>query len=176
MTLPTPWVGAGLGIGVVFGLAAVVAAGLSDAFADPDSTSPQSPVVAWKYDRRYATVVGLVAGLVAGLVFGLVAVLEFGLVTGLLLGLGFGLATGVGFGLAASRVWSSTLAIAQLTREWNTPMHFMSFLDDARERNVLRTVGPVYQFRHARLQDRLAAEADSCLRLPEPSRPLGHAS
>jgi hypothetical protein len=33
----------------------------------------------------------------------------------------------------------------------------MNFLDDARERNVLRTVGPVYQFRHARLQDRLAA-------------------
>jgi hypothetical protein len=35
----------------------------------------------------------------------------------------------------------------------------MKFLDDARERNVLRTVGPVYQFRHARLQDRLAAAA-----------------
>jgi hypothetical protein len=35
----------------------------------------------------------------------------------------------------------------------------MNFLDDARERNVLRTVGPVYQFRHARLQDRLAAAA-----------------
>jgi hypothetical protein len=32
----------------------------------------------------------------------------------------------------------------------------MRFLDDARERNVLRTVGPAYQFRHARLQDRLA--------------------
>jgi hypothetical protein len=36
-------------------------------------------------------------------------------------------------------------------------MHLMRFLDDARERNVLRTVGPAYQFRHARLQDRLAA-------------------
>jgi hypothetical protein len=39
----------------------------------------------------------------------------------------------------------------------------MRFLEDARERNVLRTVGSVYQFRHARLQDRLAgikAEAD----------------
>jgi hypothetical protein len=33
----------------------------------------------------------------------------------------------------------------------------MTFLNDARERNVLRTVGPVYQFRHARLQDLLAA-------------------
>ena len=32
----------------------------------------------------------------------------------------------------------------------------MRFLEDARSRSVLRTVGPVYQFRHARLQDRLA--------------------
>lgn len=29
-------------------------------------------------------------------------------------------------------------------------------LDDARERQILRTAGPAYQFRHARLQDRLA--------------------
>jgi hypothetical protein len=34
----------------------------------------------------------------------------------------------------------------------------MRFLENARERNVLRTVGPVYQFRHARLQDRLAEQ------------------
>jgi hypothetical protein len=34
----------------------------------------------------------------------------------------------------------------------------MRFLEDARNRNVLRAVGPVYQFRHARLQDRLAGQ------------------
>jgi hypothetical protein len=34
----------------------------------------------------------------------------------------------------------------------------MRFLDDARERSVLRTVGPLYQFRHARLQDLLAKQ------------------
>jgi hypothetical protein len=37
----------------------------------------------------------------------------------------------------------------------------MRFLNDAHERGVLRTVGPVYQFRHARLQDRLAGQASS---------------
>jgi hypothetical protein len=37
----------------------------------------------------------------------------------------------------------------------------MRFLADARDRNVLRTVGPVYQFRHALLQDRLADQAFS---------------
>jgi hypothetical protein len=35
----------------------------------------------------------------------------------------------------------------------------MWFLEDARDRNVLRAIGPVYQFRHARLQDRLARPA-----------------
>ncbi len=35
----------------------------------------------------------------------------------------------------------------------------MRFLEDARERGVLRIVGAVYQFRHARLQDRLAVQA-----------------
>jgi len=33
----------------------------------------------------------------------------------------------------------------------------MEFLEDARKRGVLRTIGPIYQFRHARLQDRLAS-------------------
>jgi hypothetical protein len=33
----------------------------------------------------------------------------------------------------------------------------MRFLEDARERQVLRTVGPAYQFRHAKLQERLSA-------------------
>jgi hypothetical protein len=34
----------------------------------------------------------------------------------------------------------------------------MRFLDDARERNALRTVGSLYQFRHARPQDLLAKQ------------------
>jgi hypothetical protein len=34
----------------------------------------------------------------------------------------------------------------------------MRVLEGARQRNVLRIIGPVYQFRHARLQDRLAGQ------------------
>jgi hypothetical protein len=34
----------------------------------------------------------------------------------------------------------------------------MSFLEDARNRGVLRTVGATYQFRHATLQDQLAKQ------------------
>ena len=34
--------------------------------------------------------------------------------------------------------------------------HTLNRIDDARERNILRTVSPVYQFHQASLQDRLA--------------------
>ena len=77
---------------------------------------------------------GLVVGLVAGLVIGLVV------------------------GLVYPQSWSSSLAFAQLAASDRTPVRLMRFLEDARSRGVLRTVGPVYQFRHARLQDRLAAQ------------------
>ncbi len=42
----------------------------------------------------------------------------------------------------------------------------MRFLQDARSRSVLRTVGPAYQFRHARLQDRLAAQESATVQAP----------
>ncbi len=58
-----------------------------------------------------------------------------------------------------TRTWSASLTFAQLALRWHTPARLMRFLEDARERDVLRIVGPVYQFRHARLQDRLAEQA-----------------
>jgi hypothetical protein len=64
---------------------------------------------------------------------------------------------------------------------WHTPLRLMNFLDDAHERNVLRTVGPVYQFRHARLQDRLAGashgsgnDSNTTNRLTHTDNPPGH--
>jgi hypothetical protein len=157
---------AGLVFGLVAGLWAGLAEGVSLALADPDSTSSPSPSVSWHDDRKYAVVAGLWAGLGSGLWAGLWAGLGFGLPmvglwAGLVAGLVFGLVTGLVFGLetglVASHVWPSSLAAIQLAMQWRTPAHLIEFLDDARERNVLRTVGPVYQFRHASLQDRLAA-------------------
>ena len=86
---------------------------------------------------------GLGSRFVAGIVYGLVWVLVFGLV----------------FGLVFPRTWTVSLTFAQLAMRWHTPARLLRFLDDARQRDVLRTVGPVYQFRHARLQDRLAGQA-----------------
>jgi hypothetical protein len=67
----------------------------------------------------------------------------------------FGLVWGLSFPLT----WTASLAFAQLTLRWHTPARLLHFLEDARQRDVLRTVGPIYQFRHARLQDRLAGQA-----------------
>ncbi|MET7465577.1 NACHT domain-containing protein [Nonomuraea sp. NPDC005501] len=47
-----------------------------------------------------------------------------------------------------------------LARVWwrverGTPLRLLAFLEDAQQRNVLRQVGPLFQFRHALLQERL---------------------
>lgn len=147
----------GLVVGLVGGLMAAVAIGVSEAIADPDSTSAPSPSVSWHDDRRYATVIGLVFGLVFGLVLGLTIGLKSGPMFGLVGGLVGGVVAAPIMGILTSKMWPSSVTAIQLARRWHTPVNLMKFLDDARERNVLRTVGPVYQFRHASLQDRLAA-------------------
>ena len=149
--------GAPLVVGLGVGLGVGLVNGLDKAFADPDSTSSSSPAVAWRDDRSYAIGVGILSGVVLGLVAGLVGGLVAGPGAGISAGVVAVLGVGLGLGLLASRGWSSTLAMAQLAKEWHTPPHLISFLEDAHERNVLRTVGSAYQFRHARLQDRLAA-------------------
>ena len=80
--------------------------------------------------------------------------LGLGTITGVL---AIGFVPGFLVGLVYPQSWSSSLAFAQLAASDRTPVRLMWFLEDARSRGILRTVGPVYQFRHARLQDRLAA-------------------
>lgn len=113
---------------------------------------PLSPPSSWRRDQAFGLAVGLVLGLGLGLAFSPgvkhLAWLAAGLVDGLI----FGLVWGLSFGMT----WTASLAFAQLALRWHTPARLLRFLDDARQRDVLRTVGPVYQFRHARLQDRLA--------------------
>ncbi|GAA0827991.1 hypothetical protein ACFQVD_36465 [Streptosporangium amethystogenes subsp. fukuiense] len=66
-----------------------------------------------------------------------------------------------------------------LSRLWlaatgRLPLRFPRFIDNAHRRGVLRQVGTVYQFRHARLQDRLAPVRPDTRR-PDavPGEPLG---
>jgi len=120
------------------------------ALEDP-STSALSPLTSWRVDMRYGLAGGLVLGLVGGVLVGGLLLRNW-LLGGFLTGL-IWLAKG-----QENAAWPSSLAAAQLALRWHTPVRLMRFLDDARERGVLRTVGPVYQFRHARLQDRLAEQ------------------
>jgi hypothetical protein len=154
----------GLMVGLAAGLVGVLAVGLSNAFEDPDNTSSLSPAISWRNDLRHAMSIGLivwlvtwlVTGLAGGLAAGLADDFAAGLAAGLVVALILGLAAGLVAGLGTSHAWPATLAAVQLAMRWHTPSHLMDFLNDAQERNVLRTVGPVYQFRHARLQDQLA--------------------
>jgi len=144
----------GLLTGLVFGLTGGLILGLRQ--PSTEATSPLDPPSLWRQERQLGLGLGLVLGLAVGLVFGLTDTLVFGFAVGLVYGLTTGLVVGLGSGLMSSATWATALAGAQLWRRGEAPVRLLRFLDDARERQVLRTVGPVYQFRHARLQDRLA--------------------
>jgi hypothetical protein len=154
----------GLSSGLPGGLVAGLAVGLADVFvADPaDVLSPQQ---VWRsstmIDLLAALVVGFfgpIFGLVIGLAFGptdsgLAAAAVFGLALGWVLGL-TGWLTSWFTGLDGGRVG---IFQVYLHIRYRTPLRLMRFLEDARARHLLRTVGPVFQFRHALLQDRLAS-------------------
>lgn len=141
-----------LALGLAFGLAGGLVTGLAAGLtADPDSNSSLSPANSWRNDQEYGLVLGILTGLVTGLVTWLV--------TGLAFALSVGLIVGLWYGLKSSEAWPVSLTAVQLAIKWHTPVRLMKFLNDAHHRDILRIVGPTYQFRHARLQDRLAAEA-----------------
>jgi hypothetical protein len=156
--------------GVIFMFPLAFMFGLARGFSGPESAdaSPVSPLISWRSDLAYWLFSGLVAGVAGGLGVGLL----FRFIAGLDVGLGYGftvLILGLGYGFVHAEACSASLASAQLAVSWHTPMRLMRFLEDARNRNVLRTVGPVYQFRHARLQDRLAEH--SCTARQTHTRP-----
>ncbi|MEU4678887.1 hypothetical protein [Micromonospora sp. NPDC023737] len=85
---------------------------------------------------------------------------------GVSFGVPFGAAYGVSFGLSiglsvatASRQPSVTYVVAKchLFVSRRLPWRLMGFMEDSHRLGLLRQVGAVYQFRHADLQDRLAA-------------------
>ena len=162
----------GLTIGLVGGFSNVfivgVAFGLLSRLAEPSAEAASSigPRALWRKERQRGLKTGLVFGLTAGLVYGLGNGVDYGLVfkVGLkasLVAAFVGMLTnaltfGLGVVLASSTTWTAMLASAQLRRRGETPVRLLNFLEDAHAREVLRCVGPIYQFRHARLQDRLA--------------------
>jgi hypothetical protein len=129
-------------------------------------TNPLTPKASWRSSFIKAIVsapfIALFCGLVVG---GVLWALEdnpfkVSLVEGwALFGLIVGVAAIPAFALTATPTWPASLAFIELRFSQHTPIRLMRFLEDARQRGVLRMVGPVYQFRHAHLQDRLAEQA-----------------
>jgi len=149
----------GLVAGIVAGSGTAMAGGFSRWEAAGGRTSSLvSPTASWRSDRSCGLAIGLAAGLVAGLVSGLIGGFAIGLTGGLAVGLAAGLVIGLTIGLIVPRTWSTALAFVQLARRRHTPIRLLRFLEDARYRDVLRTNGPAYQFRHLRLQDRLTKQ------------------
>lgn len=126
-------------------------------------TNSLSPTTSWRLSRRWVLVFWII---IFGLGPGLLIVFSahgsevapeagIGVIFGIMVGIAeLGSRGSVGLTLAAS--YAVTVASVQLAFKWRTPVRLMKFLEDAYERAILRAVGPSYQFRHARLQDRLA--------------------
>lgn len=151
----------GLGVGLMFGLGYWLVHVLINMFFEDGASesSPLGPYEIWRNDRMAGIGAGLMSGLGAGLGVGLGV--GFVLMRGVGLGVGFGVGVGLGIGIGIAliypAIWQTTLAWRRLRRRGHVPaVSLMPFLEDARERGVLRTVGGVYQFRHATLQDQLA--------------------
>lgn len=98
--------------------------------------------------------------LITELLQGVAGPLSWPLADGLALGAVGGLAGSLSYALAFT-AWGQWVLLARL---WlpltgRLPWATVDFLDDAYRRGVLRRVGAVYQFRHARLQHHLLEEA-----------------
>ncbi len=134
----------GLGIGLVVGLVG----GLIDWAEHPARTTATTPLSTWKGDRTLTFLRIFIAGLVVGLVVGLVL--------GPVAGVAVAIAVGLLFG--NHHAWLAyMITIGGLAKAGHVPWNLMAFLDDAHRLGLLRTVGPICQFRHAELQDHLAA-------------------
>lgn len=143
----------GLGLGALFGTGQAMLYFTRGTTTARDRLHPAATVRA----DRLVTLVGCCAApLLVTMPCGLLLVLqgkaEAAEFLGLLLSMG---PTGLVLALAA-RAWPYyTAARLLLAARGQLPWSLQAFLDDAHRLGVLRQVGPVYQFRHARLQQRL---------------------
>lgn len=156
------WLGAGLepragpglvfafAAGIVFGLAIGLTIGYGFVCIIPVAASPSVTAVStYRTDRRTSVIAGLGIGTVAGVMAGL----AFGPAVGIVTGLGAGLLST----LISVQVPVVNLTEIILSIQEGSTVHFRRLLEDALDRQLLRQAGTVYQFRHAALQDHLAA-------------------
>jgi hypothetical protein len=144
--------GLATGIAVVSGfglIGGLIGVGLST-FGTYHRSGPAATLAGYRRSTlTYLVVFGCVGELVASAAFGVVVGGLGGLVLDSILAIGlFGSFTYPSF-VAARSV---------LAMRGRLPWRLMSFLEDMHQLGILRQLGPVYQFRHARVQEELAAE------------------
>lgn len=124
-----------------------------------------TPTSSWRADRLLVWLRALVTTIVFGFALGfptwlLVGPHQNGLadtLTSVLAGAGVGFSAGILIGNHhASFLFTIANLRLALLGNWS-PLGLMLFLDDCHRLGLLRAVGPTYQFRHAELQDYLAA-------------------
>ncbi|WP_405967126.1 hypothetical protein OG613_15035 [Streptomyces sp. NBC_00015] len=132
-----------------------------EGFARPQVVDTRSvgPVDVWRHHIGLRLFLGLLTGFALALYIGpIIAWAQYPLL-GTMFALTAALWTGATSVLVGNLAVATALTAVQLHFEEGTPVRLVHFLEDARRRNLLRATGPVYQFRHARLQERLAARS-----------------
>ncbi len=159
----------GLLAGISGWLMGVVPHALVEWAEQPILTSISTPRSTWRSDRTLTLLRSLATGLLCGPALGMLGILEIlgnstvsdgGPMATFTVGVGFGFAFGFMGGTALGRhhAWlACAAAILPLAIAKQLPARIMDFLEDAHRLGLLRTVGPIYQFRHAFLHDHFAA-------------------
>lgn len=171
------WREAGLTYGIAFGvlLAVLAAAPFGLRHEDDDLRFVPSPGQSLARDAKAFQITALSAGLAAGAagflggsmtsIFEVHARADLRAVIGDGLGIGVasGLVVGLTFGFYHAASPEFRIASLWLALQGKAPWRLVRFLDQAHKKTVLRQSGAAYQFRHVKLQERLASQfrADS---------------
>lgn len=142
------------------GAAGLFAVALDNPLPDGPAATPDA---SWRGARTASViqfVVFALAGVALAVVFNALTPLdERQVVAGVAFGGLLGLLIGV---FTSSRAWAlAAVTTAYLAWHRELPLRLMAFLHDAQRLELLRTIGSVYQFRHAAFQDHLVAAAEA---------------
>ncbi|MEU1372274.1 NACHT domain-containing protein [Streptomyces triculaminicus] len=163
-----PW---GLVIGTVAGVCLAVLNWVRDPSTADDVATAKSSIQA---DRLISLISGAACAVVFNIPDGIMRSMPWvpsdplrTTIFAAVMGLFHGGLLGAAVALAAHSWPHYTVARLLLAARGKLPWRLQAFLADAHRLGILRQVGPVYQFRHARLQQHLATHPG----LPEPRTP-----
>ncbi|MFF7231803.1 hypothetical protein [Streptomyces sioyaensis] len=115
-----------------------------------------NPIDVWRHHLWVRLPLGLLVGAAIGVFWGAQSVALVGVWGGVVFGITVGIGPAVRCGVVPNLAVATALTAVHLARSVGTPVRLMAFLKDAHDKNLLRVTGPVYQFRHSRLRERLA--------------------